>query len=51
MPNPDEMMDVEFDQVDLNMDTENNLQPVVGELDPSFAEERDPNTRAELLLR
>jgi len=51
MPNPDEMMDAEFDQVDLNMETGNNYQPVVGELDPSFAEERDPNTRAELLLR
>lgn len=51
MPNPDEMMDAEFDQVDINMEAGSNSQPIVRELDSSFADERDPKTRAELLLR
>ena len=52
MPNTAEMMDTEFDQFDLNMDQRANIShPMLGELDPSFAEERDPKTRAEMLLR
>merc|ERR1711939_535136 len=50
MPNADEMMDAEFDQFDLNMERGDTSHPMGGELDSFFADERDPKTRAEMLL-